>query len=126
MAQPDRLGERLLPIDWGAISPLRLRANLVAEGLYSGMHRSQRRGAGIEFGGQRPYAAGDDLRFLDLRALLRHDRLMIREFETETERSLMVVLDASASMAFRGESAPGAKYAFSALLAAALTRIAVA
>ncbi|MEZ4438103.1 MAG: DUF58 domain-containing protein [Polyangiaceae bacterium] len=119
-----RVGSQLLPIDWGAISPLRVSAQLVAEGLYSGMHRSRRRGAGVEFGGQRPYVAGDDLRFLDLRALMRHDKLMLRQFETETERGIWVCLDASASMAYRGPDAPGAKLAYAALLAAALTRVA--
>jgi uncharacterized protein (DUF58 family) len=90
------------------------------------MHRSRRRGPGVEFGGQRPYFPGDDLRFLDLRSLLRHDRLMVRQFETDTERAMWLCLDASASMAFRGPDAPGAKLAYAALVAAALTRVAIA
>jgi len=85
-----------------------------------------RRGPGVEFGGQRPYVPGDDLRFLDRRSLLRHDRLMVREFETDTERSVWLCLDASASMAYRSPEAPGAKLAYAALLAAALARIALA
>jgi uncharacterized protein (DUF58 family) len=121
-----RVGSQLLPIDWGAISPLRLKASLVAEGVYSGMHRSRRRGAGVEFGGQRPYVPGDDLRFLDRRSLMRHDRLMVRQFETETERATWICLDASASMAYRSPEAPGAKLAYAALLGAALTRVAIA
>ena len=119
-----RVGDELLPIDWGAISPLRLKAQMVAEGVYAGMHRSRRRGAGVEFGGQRPYVPGDDLRFLDRRSLMRHDRLMVRQYETETERAVWLCLDASASMAYRGPDAPGAKLAYSALVAAALTRVA--
>jgi uncharacterized protein (DUF58 family) len=90
------------------------------------MHRSARRGAGIEFGGQRPYVPGDDLRFIDRRSLMRHDRLMVREFETDTERALWVALDSSASMGFRGPAAPGAKLAFAAVLAAGLCRIGIA
>jgi uncharacterized protein (DUF58 family) len=115
-----------LPIDWGELVPLRLRARLVAEGVYAGMHRSVRKGAGVEFGGHRPYVPGDDLRFIDRRSLLRHDRLMLREFETETDRALWLCVDATASMAFRGEGAPGAKLAYAALLAAALARVALA
>jgi uncharacterized protein (DUF58 family) len=113
-------------IDWGEIAPLRLRARQVAEGVYSGAHRSSLRGAGIEFGGYREYVAGDDLRWLDRRSLLRHDRLLVRQFETETDRTLSLLVDASASMAYRGEGAPGAKVAFAALLAAALARVALA
>ncbi|APR85814.1 Hypothetical protein A7982_11163 [Minicystis rosea] len=114
------------PIDWGSLAPLRLRARAIAEGVYAGQHRSFRKGAGVEFGGQRPYVPGDDLRFFDRRALLRHDRLMVREFETETDRALWLCLDATASMSYRGERAPGAKLAFAGLVAAALSRIAVA
>lgn len=110
--------------DWGSFAPLRIRAKAVAEGVYAGMHRSVRRGAGVEFGGQRPYVPGDDLRFIDKRSLLRHERLMIREFETETDRALWLVVDATASMDFRG-GGPGTKYAFAALLAAATARVAL-
>src|SRR5258705_8137913 len=113
-------------LDWGNLAPLRLRSRLVAEGVYAGGHRSARRGAGVEFGGYREYTPGDDLRWLDRRSLMRHDRLLVREFETETDRALRLVVDASASMAYRGSRAPGAKLAWSALVAAALSRIALA
>jgi uncharacterized protein (DUF58 family) len=113
-------------IDWGELGPLKLRARQVAEGVFAGTHRSARRGAGVEFGGHREYVPGDDLRWLDRRALLRHERLVVRQFETETDRALCLLLDASASMAYRGPSAPGAKIAFASLLAAALARIALA
>jgi uncharacterized protein (DUF58 family) len=112
-------------IDWGELAPLRLRAREVAEGVYAGAHRSARRGAGVEFGSYREYVPGDDLRWLDRRSLLRHDRLVVRQFETETDRALCLVVDASGSMAFRGPTAPGAKLAFAAVVAAALTRLAV-
>jgi uncharacterized protein (DUF58 family) len=111
------------PIDWGALAPLRLKARAVAEGVYAGMHRSVRKGAGVEFGGQRPYVPGDDLRFFDRRSLLRHDRLMVREFETETDRALWLCVDATASMAYRSEGAPGSKLAYAALVSAALARV---
>ena len=98
---------QLRSIDWGSIAPLRLRARAVAEGVYAGAHRSLRRGPGVEFGGHREYVPGDDLRWLDRRALLRHDKLIVREFETETDRGLRLIVDASASMGFRGREAPG-------------------
>jgi uncharacterized protein (DUF58 family) len=113
-------------IDWGELAPLRLRARQVAEGVFAGAHRSARRGAGVEFGGFREYVPGDDLRWLDRRSLLRHDRLTVRQFETETERTLCLLVDASASMSFRGDSAPGAKLAYASLVAAALARVALA
>ncbi len=111
-------------LEWGAFGPLRLRARGVAEGVWAGTHRSVRKGAGVEFAGQRPYVHGDDLRYLDRRALLRHDRLFVREFETETDSALWLVLDATASMRFVGHG-PGSKLAFGALVLAALARTAL-
>ncbi len=113
-------------LDWGTLSPLRLRARVVAEGVYAGAHRSARRGAGVEFGGHRVYTPGDDLRWLDRRSLLLHDRLLVRQFETETDRALRLVVDATASMGYRGSRAPGAKLAWAALIAASLAQIAYA
>ncbi len=112
-------------IDWGNLAPLRMRARLVAEGVYAGSHRSARRGAGVEFGGHRPYVPGDDLRWLDRRSMLRHEHLLVREFETETDRALRLCVDATASMAYRGSRAPASKLAFAALVAAALGRVAI-
>jgi uncharacterized protein (DUF58 family) len=115
-----------MKIDWGTIAPLRLRARSISDGVWAGAHRSIRKGPGIEFGGDRPYVPGDDLRWLDRRALLRHDRLMVREFETDTDRGLRLVVDATASMGHRSREAPGAKFAYAALIAAGLARVALA
>lgn len=112
-------------IDWGSLAPLRIRARMVAEGVYAGAHRSARKGAGVEFGGHRAYTPGDDLRHLDVRSLLRHDHLLVRQFETETDRALRLVVDASASMGYRGSRAPGSKFAWAALVSAALARVAI-
>ncbi|MCP6756854.1 DUF58 domain-containing protein, partial [Klebsiella pneumoniae] len=79
-----------------------------------------RRGAGVEFGGHRNYVPGDDLRFLDRHARMRHGLLLVREFETETDRALRLIVDASASMSFKSDQALGAKYAYAAVIAAAL------
>jgi len=87
-------------LDWGRLGPLSLRARTVADGIHAGLHRSRRAGAGVEFGGHRGYVPGDDLRLLDRRASLRHDRLLVRQLETETNRGLHLLVDATPSMAF--------------------------
>ncbi len=118
LSKPDR-------VDWAALAPLKLRARTVADGLLTGAHRSTRRGAGVEFGGHRNYVPGDDLRFLDRRVLMRHGRLTVRVFETETERSLGVLVDASRSMAYQSPLGKEPKLSYATLLAAALGRIAL-
>jgi uncharacterized protein (DUF58 family) len=112
-------------LDWGAFAPLRLKARSVADGVYAGSHKSPRKGAGVEFGGHRAYVQGDDLRYIDRHALMRHGDLLIREFETETDRDLWLFVDASQSMSYAGPGAQGPKYGYAALLAAALAYIAV-
>jgi uncharacterized protein (DUF58 family) len=79
----------------------------------------------VEFGGHRDYVPGDDLRWLDRRAMMRHDRLLVRQFETETDRALYVVLDTTASMSFRSAAASASKLAYGAVIAAATCRIAL-
>ncbi|HVJ16208.1 MAG TPA: DUF58 domain-containing protein [Polyangiaceae bacterium] len=112
-------------IDWSKLAPLRLRARLVAEGAWAGMHPSPRRGAGVEFGGHRAYTPGDDLRFIDRHALMRHGELMIREFETETDRDLRLLVDATPSMTYQSARGPVSKLGYAALIAAALAKITV-
>lgn len=112
-------------IDWAALGRLRLSARRIAEGAWVGLHPSHRRGAGLEFAGHRSYVPGDDLRWLDQRALMRHGKPLIKQFETETERTLRLVVDATPSMDFGSEPRGLRKLDMAALLGAALTRIAV-
>lgn len=112
--------------DWGTVSGLRLRADTIAEGLYWGSHRSTRKGSGVEFSGHRTYVPGDDLRWLDRHAWMRHGRLLVKEFETETDRALRLVVDATASMGYRSSNAPATKLEFATLLAAILARLSIA
>ncbi|MCL2823891.1 MAG: DUF58 domain-containing protein [Polyangiaceae bacterium] len=94
--------------------------------MFAGHHRSKKHGPGVEFGGHRPYVPGDDLRWIDRHALMRHNRLIVRLFETETDRSVYLLLDATASMSFRGKDSPTSKIGFAALIAAVLARVAIA
>jgi uncharacterized protein (DUF58 family) len=102
-----------------------LRARELAHGLYAGTHRSARRGAGVEFGGFREYTVGDDLRWLDRRSLLLYDRTIVRQFETETDRTVFLLVDATASMRYRGTRALASKYAYASALAAGVSKVAL-
>lgn len=103
-------------------STLILRARELAAGWAAGAHRAERKGSGVEFAGHRGYTPGDDLRHLDRHALLRHGRLLIREFLSDTERSVHLLVDATPSMLYRGSlgASKPSKAELSLLLAAAL------
>lgn len=111
--------------DWNQLNTLRLRARAIADGLYVGIHRSARRGVGVEFGGRRNYVPGDDLRWLDRHALMRHGRLLVREFETDTDRLLYLVVDATASMTYQSPAAKVSKWSYTTTIASALAHIAL-
>jgi uncharacterized protein (DUF58 family) len=57
--------------------------------------------------------------------MMRHDRLLVREFETETNRRLTFLVDASPSMAYASDGARTSKFGFGAIVVAALTRVAL-
>lgn len=83
-----------------AIKHLELRARVVMEGLRTGLHRSPYSGFSVEFTEYRQYTPGDDLRYLDWKALARTDRNYIKKYEDETDLRCLVVLDTSRSMTF--------------------------
>jgi uncharacterized protein (DUF58 family) len=85
-------------------------------GKLQGERRSKRRGRSVEFADFRPYVHGDDLRFVDWNIYGRLDRLFLKMFLEEEDLSLLVVIDATASMA----SGEPEKFAFAQRLAMAL------
>lgn len=81
----------------------RLRARAIVSrrrerGQFYGERRGEKRGAGIEFADYRPYAEGDDVRHLDLRALELYDKELVRLYREEEDRSIFLFLDSSQSM----------------------------
>jgi hypothetical protein len=58
-----------------SIRNLELRARVVVEGFWSGLHRSPYHGFSVEFTEYRQYTPGDDPRYLDWRLYARSDRL---------------------------------------------------
>jgi uncharacterized protein (DUF58 family) len=105
-----------------AIDDLELAARLVVEGLRSGTHRSPLHGYTAEFSQHRSYRPGDDLKYLDWKILGRTDRLYTRQFRETTSMSVMLVIDASGSMAF---GAPVTKFRYASIVAAALAHLIV-
>lgn len=80
------------------LGPLQLPARQVGDGQPGGLHRSLRRGGGVEFSEHKEYAPGDELRQLDWKAYARTDRYYIKRFEQEVHATMTLVVDASASM----------------------------
>jgi uncharacterized protein (DUF58 family) len=101
------------------IRNLELRARVVVEGFWSGLHRSPYHGFSVEFTEYRPYSQGEDTRYLDWRLYARSDRFYIKKFEDETNLRCHLLVDQSRSMSYRSLSYSKADYArtFAATLA---------
>ena len=87
-----------------AIERLDVLSRRQPRGSREGERRSRRRGQGMEFADFRPYAPGDDLRFVDWNIYGRMERLFMRIFLEEEDLGLLVLVDGSASM---GVGTPG-------------------
>lgn len=84
-----------------SIKNLPLAARTTIDGFMSGANKSTIKGSGMEFSQYRKYIPGDDLRWMDWKMYARSDRYYIRESEMETNISLRLLVDASASMDHR-------------------------
>src|SRR5260221_12686225 len=93
------------------IRNLELRARVVVQGFWSGIHRSPYHGFSVEFTEYRQYVPGDDPRYLDWRVFARSDRYFIKRFEDETNLRCQLLADNSRSMAFGSLNYSKANYA---------------
>lgn len=94
-----------------SVKDLSLAAKTTIDGFMSGANKSAVKGTGMEFSQYRTYMPGDDLRWLDWKMFARSDRYYIRESETETNISLRLLIDTSASMDHRDGNYTKMEYA---------------
>lgn len=64
----------------------------------TGMITERRRGTGSNFESLREYVMGDEFRRIDWKASARKNKLITREYQSEVNQSVVVVLDCSRSM----------------------------
>ncbi len=79
---------------------LRIAAPIPSSSNRPGDRRSRVRGRGLDIADFRPYTPGDDLRLVDWNIFTRLDAVLVRLFHEDRDLSLLVMIDASASMAF--------------------------
>ena len=81
---------------------LLLFAKSKVEGYFSGKHKSPYYGSNVEFADYKEYVSGEDIANIDWRVYGRTRKLFLRKYEEETDMVAYLVVDASASMQFRG------------------------
>jgi uncharacterized protein (DUF58 family) len=106
------------PADIARLGSMSVRARVIVEGAFAGMHQNPHAGSSIEFSEHKEYAPGDDIRRIDWKAVGRVDRYYIKRFEDETEMRTFLLVDSSASMGYGRKGVT--KLAYASYLAAAL------
>lgn len=105
------LGKRIDPAQLARLGSLPIKARVIVEGALSGMHRASVHGSSVEFSQHREYSPGDELRHIDWRAYAKVDRYYVKQYEQESQLTVYLVLDASASMTFSGGGIAKLEYA---------------
>jgi len=105
------------------ISKMELVARQVMDGYVQGMHRSPHVGFALDFAQHRPYVWGDDLKRIDWRVYAKADRYYIKQYEVTTNLRCHLILDASGSMAYRGQTDALSKFRYGQFVAACLSYI---
>lgn len=125
--KPHVVSRYLDPAVVSRLGRMDLKARLIVEGFFAGMHKSPYHGFSVEFAEYRQYMQGDDIRDIDWKVYGKTDRFYIKEHEEETNLKATILLDKSGSMGFSSadekRSAGEAidKLTYASLLAASLS-----
>lgn len=92
----------------------------VVEGLYAGRHASPKRGQSVEFKDYREYFPGDEIGDIDWKVYGRSDRLCVKMFEHQSDMTVNLLIDASASMGYAAVPGERTKFDHACMLAAAI------
>ena len=82
---------------------IEIHTRRLLSGIVSGDSSSSKKGFGLEFDQLRDYQVGDDVRCIDWKSTARIDKILVREYKEDRNRTIMLVVDGSASM-FYGSS----------------------
>jgi len=88
-----------------------------------GVQRSKQKGLGSEFYGMRKYVFGDQFRLIDWKASARTQKLIVKEFESERDVTIMIIVDSSETMA--GGAIENTKFEYSVRACMLLTKVAL-
>jgi uncharacterized protein (DUF58 family) len=108
---PPQMAERLRGLEIGVRRPM--------DGSHQGLHRSPSFGSSVEFAEYREYAQGDPISRIDWPVYGRSDRYVIRQFHEDVSIRCTILLDISASMAYR-QDGPLSKMEYGCHLAAGI------
>jgi uncharacterized protein (DUF58 family) len=105
------------------VHQLELVTKRLLAGPLVGDYRTRLKGAGFEFEQLRDYQVGDDIRFIDWKSTARTQKMLVRQYSEDRNRTVMVMLDISASTIYG--SSRETKYSMMVQVASVLALVAL-
>jgi len=90
----------MIPVDFALLKNLEITTRKLVSGPLLGDARSTLKGSGFEFHQLRDYEQGDDIRFIDWKSSARSNKMLVRQYLEDKNRTVFVVVDFSASTEF--------------------------
>ena len=87
----------MISSDLALIKNLELTTKKLISGPLLGDARSSLKGSGFEFHQLRDYEQGDDIRFIDWKSSARSNKMLVRQYLEDRNRTVYLVVDVSAS-----------------------------
>lgn len=82
------------------IRAIEIHTRRLLKGTQLGEYSSLQKGTGLEFEQLREYHPGDDIRFIDWKSSARQDKIMVREYLEDRNRTIMLLVDVSGSQGY--------------------------
>lgn len=92
--------KHLTPEENALIKHIEITTRKLISGPLLGETRSSQKGGGFEFHQLRDYVQGDDIRYIDWKSSARSNKMLVRQYLEERNRSVYIVVDVSASTSY--------------------------
>lgn len=79
------------------IHHLEIQTKRILSGSMLGDHRTSKKGFGLDFEQLSEYQFGDDIRFIDWKSSARMNKILVKEYSEERNRTIMLLVDGSRS-----------------------------
>ena len=80
------------------IQNIKILTKRIMHSSLSGDYASAFKGSGLEFDQIREYHSGDDVRFIDWNSFAKMNKVMVKQFIEERDRTVILVIDLSGSL----------------------------
>ncbi|MBY0353865.1 DUF58 domain-containing protein [Candidatus Babeliales bacterium] len=85
------------------IRKIKVHTKRVMQSSLSGDYLSAFKGSGLEFDQLRDYQMGDDIRFIDWNSSAKMNKIMVKQFIEERDRTVIIAIDVSASSRYASQ-----------------------